>query len=352
MKRWIPGIVALLSTSFAFGDGAAQDFQRLGYSPSTLESYGAHVCSGERSGMRSTPSSSENNTANFKASSNEISANLKSQMLIDYAVGFARMYNTHVTAAEMEQAAVKSAHMTMPMNCDQKNSACDGLADLVRQLGRVGMSDADWCALFVETLANLTDKEARSGSSNVIHDGNGFNSANYASAYKLLARFDPNMPSDGKPKKLDAFLTPDKAPIPGCMAVYQSSKGQEGHMGLVISVSGAEAGSSGTMDTIEGNSRPEPGSSQRGVFLHSKRAWGPGSYIESQDANGSVERLYYKGCVLPWPDMAKFPAQSGCSAAVADPHLKPWNFPGFTQPGAPTLPAGAGGAEDFFKDWF
>ena len=240
---------------------------------------------------------------------------------------------------------------TREQNCDSKNSACDGSAGLIRRLSDPGMNEASWCALFVSTLANIADREAGGGPQNVIHDGPHGNASEYASAYKLRSKFDPKF-LYGTNKKSNAFLPADKKPIPGCMAIYQNKKEQDGHMGLVISSSGA--GLSGTMDTIEGNSSPVKGSSKRGAFLHPGRAWGEGAFIESPTSDGKgTENLYYKGCVMPWPDMAKSPVQTGCSSAVADSHLKPYEFTGFHQqyPNKPSLPANAGGAEDFLRNW-
>lgn len=351
-------------------DDLLRGFTEAGYSPSRIGSIGAGVCSLGATGTQSPPASYENILKQMTADSNKVSVELKRQLLIDYAVGFAETYNIHNYQTQVLTKASQRIGVPVPQ-CETGSSACDGIVRSIRELATGSESNgANWCAMFVSSLSTLVDHEAGGGPSNLLHSGKSTNAQNFASALKLLAIFDPDVSLDKNralfcstpthctppAKRKNAFLDPGKKPIPGCMAIFQSADGKEGHVGLVIGASGA--GLAGTMDLIEGNSRPVPGSEERGVFLHPGRGWGAGAYMESNDGR-TIEKLYYKGCAMPWPGMLRAQDEregskevAGCSNAMVDVKLKPAEFSGFSDSGPkPRLPANAGGAEEFLRGW-
>lgn len=269
------------------------------------------------------PNASQLQLRRLVHSTNELAAFSKRDQLVRLALGYAAEYKAG----------------------DPRAKKVAGTIAEITGTGKANSAEApDWCATFVEMLANQVDQRSVFvGAHNYFsHGGSSYNSGEFASASKLMQIFgpDPVNPSffGGKrPKKISgAYLGPNKKPMPGCMAVYQERGkdgkgwGTEGHMVLVTAVN-----NDGTMETVEGNASPQPGSPERGIYKrggndrgHQDRHWGVGKTINYVDKETKVNHIKeYRGCILPWPGMASLPQEDRvCPTAVTQNQKKGWDW--------------------------
>jgi hypothetical protein len=271
-----------------------------GYYPQLLSSVGTRACQ---------ESASQTMIDGLVQATANIASAQKRDLLVEDAVGFARSF-----ANKVQLVSATNTGPTCATGAD-----CTGTAKLLRQLSDIGPNQ-DWCAAFVATMAELVDEQDPDGPKNLLHLPGTGDASDFASAEKLLAVFDPTSgvrirwTGQAPAPHPEAFLAAGQRPVPGCVAVYKDAKSSSGHVALVVSVSGT--GDSGQLTTVEGNSAPQPGSSERGVFVQfTDRPWGSGANYASIENDGNHE-MVYRGCIMPWPgDSVMLGTSNVCAVA-------------------------------------